>query len=145
LDKVFLDANVLFSAAYDARTSLRQLWRLEGVELLTSGAAAQEAARNLSMKRPDRMGDLAGLIGSMTVLGEPAQRIAAEATVGIDENDRPIFNACVAAKCTHFLTGDKRHFGRFYGKTVCGVAIERAADYLRRRLPNPRRRGPGRG
>jgi len=51
VDRIFLDANVLFSAAYrpDAGLArLARLWRLEGVELITSAYAAEEAKLNLT-------------------------------------------------------------------------------------------------
>ncbi len=49
---MFLDANVLFSAAYRERSGLRRLWELERVQLVTSGYAAAEAHRNLSEGEP---------------------------------------------------------------------------------------------
>ena len=36
MDRVFLDANVLFSAASTPDSGLRALWSLAGVELVTS-------------------------------------------------------------------------------------------------------------
>jgi hypothetical protein len=43
LDRIFLDANVLFSAAYLENSGLGRLWQLEGVELLSSAYAVEEA------------------------------------------------------------------------------------------------------
>ena len=43
VDRVFLDANVLFSAAYSEGSRLRELWRLAETELLTSAFALEEA------------------------------------------------------------------------------------------------------
>lgn len=48
----FLDANVLFSAAYRDGSRLRRQWDLDGVELLTSGYALEEARRSLSATEP---------------------------------------------------------------------------------------------
>ena len=39
MDRVFLDANVLFSAAYRQDSSLLRLWELKDVELVTSAYA----------------------------------------------------------------------------------------------------------
>jgi predicted nucleic acid-binding protein len=47
LDRVFLDANVLFSAAYHAESGLARLWDREGVQLVTAEYAVEEARRNL--------------------------------------------------------------------------------------------------
>lgn len=37
MDRIFLDANVLLSAAWRSAAAIQRLWRLEGVELLSSG------------------------------------------------------------------------------------------------------------
>jgi hypothetical protein len=47
VDRLFLDANVLFSAAYRPTRGVARLWELERVELLTSAYAADEARLNL--------------------------------------------------------------------------------------------------
>jgi len=47
-DRAFLDANVLFSAAYFSESRLARLWRLKHVELITSAYATEEARRNLA-------------------------------------------------------------------------------------------------
>jgi predicted nucleic acid-binding protein len=44
--RVFLDANVLFSAAYDQRRHISRLWQMRNIELVTSPYAAAEAFRN---------------------------------------------------------------------------------------------------
>ena len=44
MDVVFLDANVLFSAAYRSEAGLQRLWDLKGVELVSSMYAVEEAA-----------------------------------------------------------------------------------------------------
>jgi hypothetical protein len=43
MDRVFLDANVLFSAAYREGAGLLKLWKLGRAELITSEYAADEA------------------------------------------------------------------------------------------------------
>ena len=44
---VFLDANVLFSAAYRPDAGLLRLWELADVVLISSDYAVEEARRNL--------------------------------------------------------------------------------------------------
>lgn len=48
MDRVFLDADVLFSATYRSDSGLLALWRRAGASLLTSAYAVDEARRNLS-------------------------------------------------------------------------------------------------
>jgi bifunctional DNA-binding transcriptional regulator/antitoxin component of YhaV-PrlF toxin-antitoxin module len=47
VDRLFLDSNVTFSAAYSPRSLVRDLWALSDVELLTSNYAVAEVRRNL--------------------------------------------------------------------------------------------------
>lgn len=52
--------------------------------------------------------------------------------IELPAKDRPIFLSAVTARATHLLTGDRAHFGPYFGLTIAGVRIERPADYLRR-------------
>jgi predicted nucleic acid-binding protein len=101
------------------------------VELVTSAYAVEEARRNLD--RPEQRAALQDLLQSMEVLaaspGDPPIAIPIE----LAEKDRPILALAVAARTTHLLTGDVRHFGRFYGQTVVGVHILLPAACLRAR------------
>lgn len=49
MDRLFLDANILFSAAYRPDAGLRRLWEVPNVELVTSAYAGEEARRNLDL------------------------------------------------------------------------------------------------
>ena len=46
MDRLFLDANVLFAAAYRQGAGVRRLWDLPRVTLVTSEYAVSEALRN---------------------------------------------------------------------------------------------------
>jgi predicted nucleic acid-binding protein len=131
VDRVFLDANILFSAAYRPDAGLRQLWSVPDVELVTSAYAVEEARRNLD--RPEQRVALEGLLQSVQVL--PATPGDPSLTVPIDlaEKDRPILAMAVATRATHLLTGDVQHFGRYYGQTIMGVRILPPVAYLRAR------------
>ena len=60
MDRVFLDANVLHSAAWRPKSALHRLWRRDGVELLSSQYAVDEARRNL--ETPAQRGRLTRLL-----------------------------------------------------------------------------------
>jgi uncharacterized protein len=128
-ERVFLDANVLFSAAYLQDSGLRGLWRLKGVELLSSSYAIEEARRNLSEDGPEALGRLDRLLKSMKLV-EEAQDQDLPDSVRIDAKDKPILLAAIRGGSGHLLTGDQRHFGHLHGKIVQGVSIGRPADYL---------------
>jgi uncharacterized protein len=131
VDRVFLDANILFSAAYRLHAGLRRLWEVPNVELVTSAYAVEEARRNLD--RPEQRAARQVLLQSVEVLaaipGGPPSAVPTE----LAEKDQPILAMAVAARATHLLTGDVRHFGRYYGQTVAGVHILSPAAYLRAR------------
>jgi predicted nucleic acid-binding protein len=130
VDRLFLDANVLFSAAYRKDAGVRRLWCLPETELVTSAYAVEEASRNLDSA--EQRSELEGLLEVVRVsnpLADPAEHAAIEGS-GLPEKDLPILRAAVAANATHLITGDRRHFGRFFGKKVAGVLIVRPADHL---------------
>jgi len=59
MDRLFLDANVFFSAAYRADARLRELWILRDVEIGASRYALEEASANLSDEaQPPRLLEL---------------------------------------------------------------------------------------
>lgn len=126
MDRLFLDANVLFSAAYWRDSGLLRLWRLPRCSLLTSSYAAEEARRNLAGS--NQRARLGKLLESVTIVGE-AESLGV-ANVGLPAKDQPILAAATRAKATHLLTGDARHFGPLYGRTIGGVLITRPAPYL---------------
>ena len=51
---------------------------------------------------------------------------------GLAGKDRPIFQAALACRATHLLTGDLKHFGRFMNRpeTTLGVRIQTVAEFL---------------
>ncbi len=130
MDRLFLDANVLFSAAYRPDAPIRRLWRLSGAELLTSSYAAEEARRNLREGRQQE--DLEELLASMPVVTTSADLGSHPAleTVQLPEKDVPILLAAVGAGATHLITGDFTHFGPYYGEKLGGVLILLPARYL---------------
>lgn len=131
--RVFLDANVLFSAAYREQAGLAVLWKLHGVHLVTSLYAVQEAASNLNQE--DAQSRLRDLIEEVEIisdaLGIDARTLDKLAEIVLPDKDRPILAAAVAANADLLLTGDLQHFGRYFGQVLCGVRILRPAEFLK--------------
>jgi predicted nucleic acid-binding protein len=131
--RVFLDANVLFSAAYREQAGLAILWKLRRIRLLTSLYAAQEAVNNLGEE--DQQSRLRVLLEDVeTVPGEAGMSATVQASLAkivLPDKDRPILAAAVAAKADFLLTGDIRHFGSYFNQIVCGVRILRPAEFLK--------------
>jgi hypothetical protein len=130
VDSIFLDANVLFSAAYRSDAGLRKLWRLPGVRMVTSAYAVEEARRNLSQARQRE--ELDELLGSVEVVptAAPTDHPLFSSVMQLPDKDRPILLAAIGVGATHLLTGDFRHFGPYYGKRLEGVLILSPGEYL---------------
>ena len=131
--RVFLDANVLFSAAYHEQARLAVLWKLRGIHLITSLYAAQEAANNLY--KEDQQSRLRDLIEGIEIvsdaLGINSTTQNKLAGIELPDKDRPILAGAVAAEADFLLTGDIQHFGRYFGQILCGVRILRPAEFLK--------------
>jgi predicted nucleic acid-binding protein len=127
LDRLFLDANVLFSAAYREGSGLLQFWKLSNVQRLTSAYALEEAKRNL--ETDERRARLIKPMRDVTVLPESLEH---DLPPGVDlaEKDRPILAAAIATGATHIITGDRRHFGHYFGKYIGQTLILTPSGYL---------------
>lgn len=124
--RVFLDANVLFSAAWREDAGLARLWKLPAVQLLASRYAVEEAARNLDTTVQRER--LAYLMTGVELVPDAGAGGLPEG-IELPQKDRPILLAAIGAAATHLLTGDLRHFGPLYGKTIEGVLIQLPADF----------------
>jgi predicted nucleic acid-binding protein len=124
--RLFLDANVLFSAAYRKGAPLRRLWGRRGVELLTSAYAIAEAERHVE---GEQRGRLAELLKAVRVVSDVPTQELPEGML-LRSKDVPILAAAIAARATHLITGDRRDFGVHYGRRVGGVLIQPPRDYL---------------
>jgi uncharacterized protein len=129
MDRLFLDANILFSAAYRHSSELLALWRLKDVKLCTSRFALEEARINLSDEAQRQR--LVNLSNSVDLFDAPDEGLPEG--IRLPEKDVPILLAAVAARATHLLTGDVRHFGPYLGRKVCGILVLVPGDYLKRR------------
>ena len=127
---LFLDANVLFSAAYMAESRLREFWTLPGAELVTSAYAWEEAYRNL--KTREQIERLMALAPGLRIVQERGPW-ALPADVILPEKDRPILAAAILSGATHLITGDATHFGVWYGKRIGSLLVLRPAAYLQSR------------
>jgi predicted nucleic acid-binding protein len=128
VDRVFLDANVLFSAAYRTESPLRQLFALKKVQPVTSHYAFDEATRNLMT--PDQQHALAQLRVHLELVPDALVDESSAVLAGLPENDRPILWGAITGGATHLLSGDFKAFGKLYGSTVEGVLILPPAEYL---------------
>lgn len=128
-DRLFLDANVLFSAAYRPDGRVSRFWLVPGAELLTSAYAIDEARRNLPVaEERSRLDELL-----VRVTRVPTAVMLPGDLPGIDlpDKDRPILGSALHCGATHLITGDWKHFGPDFGVRVHGLLILPPAMYLR--------------
>ncbi len=137
---MFLDANVLFSAAYRADGALERLWTSNtDIALLSSRYAIEEASRNLEERGARSRLDT--LIAALEIVPDVANGNVPP-NVKLPGTDLPILLAAIAAGATHLLTGDRAHFGPYFGRRIAGVLIQRPGDYLAARRPTGEQRKP---
>ena len=129
-DRVFLDANILVSAAWRTDNGLLALWKLTDVELLTSAYAIVEADTNV--RTAEQRTRLHRLVQSVEIVDEPQGRTLSEG-VRLPAKDMPILLAAIESGANYLLTGDKDHFGGYFDKTIHGVLILRPAAFLKLR------------
>ena len=128
--RVFLDACILFSAAKSGSLIARLLTQLQKASSLVSNQyAIQEARRNIEIKLPEHLLALNALVEELEITHHSTYLPA----ISIREKDRPILEGAVSAKCSHLLTSDKRDFGPFFGRKICGVKIV-SPDQLAREM-----------
>lgn len=127
--RVFLDANILFSAA-KSDGAIRQLIRnlIRAKHILVADLYVQvEAQRNIAAKaNTQAVHDLEAMLGKVEVsavqFAESPPALQA-ATLWLPEKDRLVLLAAIALACDALVTGDSTHFGLGYGKRFEGVTV----------------------
>jgi predicted nucleic acid-binding protein len=128
----FLDANVLISAAWKPNAEVATIWQFEGVRLITSIHVMAEVQRNLpQLSQIER---LRGLMTFVDLLHLPelveSPREISELML-LPQKDRHVLAAAIHVHADYLITGDKKHFSQWFGKTLHGVKIEPPTDLLR--------------
>lgn len=134
--RLFLDANILFTAAHNpgGKAALVIELGIQGHwELFSSPYAMEEARRNLERKFPHTLDTLNSLQRGIRLVKHQEGQAALE---GLAQKDQPIFQAALASRATHLLTGDLKDFGPFMNQpdNTCGICIQTVAEFLRATL-----------
>ncbi len=130
MHRLFLDADVLFTAAWRPKGGLSGLWDLEDVTLLTSLLAFAQAQENVTT---------AAQRGALTNLAVPIYFVATPPVfelpggIRLPPQHRPILAAAIEGQATHFLSGNQALYAPYYGQTVDGVLLQHPGEYLRLR------------
>ena len=118
--RVFLDANILFSASLPQSLLLGFLRALgRHADLLVNSYAQEEAKRNLIAKYPECVESFQKLAAELESV--PDQLFEME--VPLADKDLPILCGAILGKADFLLTGDKKDFGHLFGRKVQGVQV----------------------
>lgn len=122
--RVFLDANILFSAAKsDGAVRLLVNMLLDRAHTCVVDAyVVEEARRNLAVKGPEAITALEQLLKRFEVAAA-SRLLEASELVWLPADDRPVLAAAINLRCDALVTGDRSHFGPGYGKTYSGVTV----------------------
>jgi predicted nucleic acid-binding protein len=108
--RVFLDANVLFSASSAPDHNFLRLWRDPNVVCITSFYVADEVRRNCvnasHRRRCESLLKQTHLVSGAADFQPPPRII-------LPVKDRPILAAAMQAGADYLITGDKAHFGKW--------------------------------
>jgi len=132
--KLFLDANVLFTAAHNPGGKAAFLFDAADLghwRLLSSAYTIEEARRNIAAKYPQCSERLEVLVGEVTITPQPAT--SPGPAIALPEKDLPVFVAACAAGASHLLTGDLKHLGPHMNRPAdsLGLMIQTVADFLK--------------
>jgi len=133
--RLFLDANILFTAAHNTKGKAALVIELGQAglwQLVTSAYALEEARRNLALKFPDGLKRLEALAQGLRKSPDAA---GADCPAGLPDKDCPIYRAAHACRADILLTGDVRDFGFLMNdrNKAGGLLIQTVADFLNAR------------
>ena len=124
--RLFLDANILFSAAYRENTGLTKLLKFNYTKLVSSDYAIMEAERNL--REHHQLQRLKRFIQSLDIITTYNDSLIPN-DIKLSTKDRPILAAAIFAKANFLVTGD-RDFEHLFGKKILGVTVLTPSTYF---------------
>jgi hypothetical protein len=118
--RIFLDANILFSAAnHLSKTRKLLIAASRYADLITGFHPHEEAIRNLLLKSPAHSSGLEDLRKYVKI----SNAFYNPGIQNLPEQDIPVLAGAIGAKCLFLWTSDKRHFGKLYGTKVHEVTV----------------------
>ena len=130
--RLFLDANILFTAAHNPKGKAALVIELGQAglwQLVTSAYALEEARRNLALKFPDGLERLDALAQGLRMSPDAATQ---DCPAGLPDKDCPIYRAAHACRADVLLTGDLRDFGFLMNdrNKAGGLLVQTVGDFL---------------
>lgn len=130
--RLFLDANILFTAAHNPQGKAALVIELGQAglwQLVTSTYALEEARRNLALKFPDGLKRLDAMAQGLRMAPDHPDMACPNE---LADKDCPIYRAARACRADVLLTGDLRDFGFLMNdrNKTRGLLIQTVADFL---------------
>lgn len=140
MPRVFLDANVIFSAALTeggvARAIFAAARKPDNVSLISTEYALEEARTNLERKAPQALREFKDLLATVTVPEEPPRALVQELGHLVpDPQDAQILAGAVSTDSHVLVTGNTKHFRELYGRQIRDVLVLTPRDTLTLLLP----------
>ena len=97
--------------------------------MLTSEYALEEARVNLQIKKTAALDVLSSMTDLLELIHTPP---TSAVPLELPGDDLLIFAAAVAGRPTHLLTGDQKHFGRYFNKPdkTAGIRIQTVRQFF---------------
>ena len=141
MNRLFLDSNVLFTAAHNpgGKAALVVEMAAQGLwHLASSQHAIEEARRNLAAKYTEALERLAIVLRIVHLVRQPApaaevpSRNLVPGQSRLPPKDQLTLDAALGCHATHLLTGDVRHFGPLMNRpdATGDLVVQTVSAYL---------------
>ena len=131
--KVFLDSNVIFSAAYSGKEKSRsylffELQTLNIIKIYISNLVKFESIHNIKIKKPEKLDFLNELLSKADIIEDVD--VYYEFAKNLPENDKIILSSAIYRDIDFFITGNTKDFLTFYNKKLKNTLILTPKDFL---------------
>lgn len=138
--RLFLDANILFTAAHNPQGKAALIIELGQAglwQLASSSYACEEARRNIARKYAAALSRFEAQLSVIRVVSDLSDDLACPD--GLAAKDWPIYRAAKACGADVLLTGDLRDFGFLMNapEKTNGLLIQTVADFLNNLIAHP--------
>lgn len=133
MSRIFLDANVLFTVLYNPdglAANLLKHHKALSISCISSQYAWRECESNLLYKKPAALKNKNIILNAVSLNDIAIQE--AFNPLKLPQEDLPIFQGALFTKCSHLLTGDLNHFGKWMNspQKTFGLIIQTVRQFV---------------
>ncbi len=131
--RVFLDANILFTAAYNPQGLAFHFIdqaHLQAIKLIMSDYALEEARLNIVKKAPEQSPFFEKLLKRIEVVDVVCDMDVN--SLKLPSDDVPILQGALKSECSFLISGDKKAFGKWINKKdqTFGITIISLREFV---------------